>query len=59
MQKSFIPPKTITKGKDTYTYIETKNTNNKGQTLSEPCYWYSVNGKREPMTIGNIKAILR
>jgi hypothetical protein len=56
--QQFNPPKTIVKDKTIYTYIETKTTNIKGVQLSEPCYWYSVNGKREPLTKGNIENIL-
>ena len=58
MQNQFNPPKTIVKGKDTYTYIETKNTNSKGQTLSELCYWYLLNGIRVPFTCGNIEVLM-
>lgn len=58
MNEPFNPPQTIIKGKYTYTYLETKTTNSKGQILSEKCYWYILNGKREPMSKGNIIALV-
>ena len=58
MNEPFNPPQTIIKGKDTYTYLETKTTNSKGQILSEKCYWYLLNGKCEPMSKGNIIALV-
>jgi hypothetical protein len=58
MQKQFNPPPTIVDNKQTYTYLETKNENNKGQKLSESCYWYLCNGVRVAFSKGNIEAIL-
>ena len=55
----FEPPKTLTLNKIVYTYIETKQTNYKGEKLSEDCYWYIVNGKLEPLTKGNIEFLIK
>lgn len=55
----FEPPKTITINKVIYKYIETKNINSKGEKLSEDCYWYEVNGKREPLSKGNIEFLIK
>jgi hypothetical protein len=55
--KDYNPPQEIKQGKLTYTFLETKTTNSKGQILSEKCYWYLLNGKREPMSKGNIIAL--
>jgi len=57
-KQTFEPPKTFSHNKKTYKYIETKNTNLKGETLSEKCYWYEVNGKREPLSMGNLEAMV-
>jgi len=57
--KQFEPPNKITKDKTIYTYIETKQTNYKGEKLSEDCYWYEANGKKEPFTKGNIKSLCK
>lgn len=59
MKGKFIPPKSFTNNKITYTYIETKVTNSKGERLSENCFWYLVNGKREPMSKGNIENLMK
>ncbi len=55
----FNPPNKIVKGKDIYTFIETKNTNKKGERLSELCYWYELRGVKVPFSRGNIENILR
>jgi hypothetical protein len=55
----FEPPKTFTSNKIVYTYIETKQTNYKGEKLSEDCYCYKANGKLEPFTKGNIKSLCK
>jgi hypothetical protein len=54
----FQPPNKIVDNKTVYTFIETKNTNSKGERLSEDCYWYEVNGVKVPFSKGNIEAIL-
>lgn len=56
--KQFNPPLTILKDKTTYTYVETKTTNNKGERLSEPCYWYESGGVKVPFSKGNIEALI-
>jgi len=58
-KQTFEPPITFTHNKQTYKYIETKTTNSKGETLSEKCYWYEVNGKREPLSKGNIEFLIK
>lgn len=57
MKIPFEPPPTILKDNKTYTYIETKTTNNKGERLSEPCYYYECLGVKVPFTKGNIEAL--
>jgi len=57
-KEQFNPPKEFMDGNKKYVYIETKMTNSKDQKLSEPCYWYQVNGNREPFSKGNIQALV-